>query len=129
IASGVAVRYVSTIGILDLLALCLVGFGWCCYALPTILGARSAASVQHTVRLRIFSHLLRLSLPWHEKHIDSRLTRMTVDVDALARFLQNGLASEATSILTMVAIDASMFWLDPILALTALRPGPVVMLA
>ncbi len=66
---------------------------------------------------------------WHEKHIDSRLTRMTVDVDSLARFLQNGLASAATSIVTMVAIAAAMFWLDPILALTALSAVPVVILA
>lgn len=54
---------------------------------------------------------------------------MTVDVDSLARFLQNGLASAATSIVTMVAIAAAMFWLDPILALTALSAVPVVMLA
>lgn len=54
---------------------------------------------------------------------------MTVDVDSLARFLQNGLASAATSIVTMIAIAAAMFWLDPILALTALSAVPVVMLA
>ncbi|EBL7064096.1 ABC transporter ATP-binding protein [Salmonella enterica] len=129
IDSGVAAGDMSTIGICALLALCLVAIGWCCYALQTIFAARAAESVQHTVRLRSFSHLLRLSLPWHEKHIDSRLTRMTVDVDSLARFLQNGLASAATSIVTMVAIAAAMFWLDPILALTALSAVPVVMLA
>ncbi|EAX4619893.1 ABC transporter ATP-binding protein [Salmonella enterica subsp. arizonae] len=129
IDSGVAAGDMSTIGICALLALCLVATGWCCYALQTIFAARAAESVQHTVRLRSFSHLLRLSLPWHEKNIDSRLTRMTVDVDSLARFLQNGLASAATSIVTMVAIAAAMFWLDPILALTALSAVPVVMLA
>lgn len=129
IDSGVAAEDMSTIGICALLALCLVAIGWCCYALQTIFAARAAESVQHTVRLRSFSHLLRLSLPWHEKNIDSRLTRMTVDVDSLARFLQNGLASAATSIVTMVAIAAAMFWLDPILALTALSAIPVVMLA
>ncbi|EAQ6275604.1 ABC transporter ATP-binding protein [Salmonella enterica] len=129
IDSGVAAGDMSTIGICALLALCLVAIGWCCYALQTIFAARAAESVQHTVRLRSFSHLLRLSLPWHEKNIDSRLTRMTVDVDSLARFLQNGLASAATSIVTIVAIAAAMFWLDPILALTALSAIPVVMLA
>lgn len=129
IDSGVAAGDMSTIGICALLALCLVAIGWCCYALQTIFAARAAESVQHTVRLRSFNHLLRLSLPWHEKNIDSRLTRMTVDVDSLARFLQNGLASAATSIVTMVAIAAAMFWLDPILALTALSAVPVVMLA
>ncbi|SUI46990.1 ATP-binding protein [Salmonella enterica subsp. indica] len=102
---------------------------WCCYALQTVFAARAAESVQHTVRLRSFGHLLRLGLPWHEKHVDSRLTRMTVDVDSLARFLQNGLAGAATSIVTMVAIAAAMFWLDPILALTALSAVPVVVLA
>ncbi|ECF4922507.1 TPA: salmochelin/enterobactin export ABC transporter IroC [Salmonella enterica subsp. enterica serovar Vietnam] len=129
IDSGVATGDMSTIGICALLALCLVATGWGCYALQTIFAARAAESVQHTVRLRSFNHLLRLSLPWHEKNIDSRLTRMTVDVDSLARFLQNGLASAATSIVTMVAIAAAMFWLDPILALTALSAVPVVMLA
>ena len=48
-----------------------------------------------------------------KKHADSRLTRMTVDVDSLARFLQNGLAGAATSLVTMFAIAATMFWLDP----------------
>ncbi|WP_432804346.1 ABC transporter transmembrane domain-containing protein, partial [Escherichia coli] len=55
----------------------------------------------------------------------SRLTRMTVDVDSLARFLQNGLAGAATSLVTMFAIAATMFWLDPFLALTALSAVPV----
>lgn len=54
---------------------------------------------------------------------------MTVDVDSLARFLQNGLAGAATSLVTMFAIAATMFWLDPILALTALSAVPVAALA
>ena len=129
IDSGVAAGDMATIGICALLALCLVVISWCCYSLQTIFAARAAESVQHTVRLRSFGHILRLSLPWHEKHVDSRLTRMTVDVDSLARFLQNGLAGAATSLVTMFAIAAAMFWLDPILALTALSAVPVVALA
>lgn len=129
IDSGVAAGDLSTIGICALLALCLVTVSWCCYALQTVFAARAAESVQHTVRLRSFGHLLRLGLPYHEKNVDSRLTRMTVDVDALARFLQNGLAGAATSLVTIVAIAAAMFWLDPILALTALSAVPVVVLA
>lgn len=54
---------------------------------------------------------------------------MTVDVDSLARFLQNGLAGAATSLVTMFAIAAAMFWLDPLLALTALSAVPQVALA
>lgn len=54
---------------------------------------------------------------------------MTVDVDSLARFLQNGLAGAATSPVTMFAIAAAMFWLDPLTALTALSAVPVVALA
>ncbi|MGR7529136.1 salmochelin/enterobactin export ABC transporter IroC [Klebsiella aerogenes] len=129
IDSGVAAGDMATIGVCALLALCLVVISWCCYSLQTIFAARAAESVQHTVRLRSFGHMLRLALPWHEKHVDSRLTRMTVDVDSLARFLQNGLAGAATSLVTMFAIAAAMFWLDPILALTALSAVPVVALA
>ncbi|RXC67611.1 ABC transporter ATP-binding protein, partial [Escherichia coli] len=117
------------IGLCALLALCLVIVGWCSYSLQTVFAARAAESVQHSVRLRSFGHMLRLGLPWHEKHADSRLTRMTVDVDSLARFLQNGLAGAATSLVTMFAIAATMFWLDPFLALTALSAVPVAALA
>ncbi|MBL2462896.1 ABC transporter ATP-binding protein, partial [Klebsiella pneumoniae] len=45
------------------------------------------------------------------------------------RFLQNGLAGAATSLVTMFAIAAAMFWLDPLLALTALSAVPQVALA
>ncbi|EMB0907386.1 salmochelin/enterobactin export ABC transporter IroC [Escherichia coli] len=129
IDSGVAAGDMSTIGLCALLALCLVIVGWCSYSLQTVFAARAAESVQHSVRLRSFGHMLRLGLPWHEKHADSRLTRMTVDVDSLARFLQNGLAGAATSLVTMFAIAATMFWLDPFLALTALSAVPVAALA
>ncbi|MHB3027085.1 salmochelin/enterobactin export ABC transporter IroC [Klebsiella pneumoniae] len=106
IDSGVAAGDMSTIGLCVLLALCLVAVSWSCYSLQTVFAARAAESVQHTVRVRTFGHMLRLGLPWHEKHVDSRLTRMTVDVDSLARFLQNGLAGAATSLVTMFAIAA-----------------------
>lgn len=129
IDSGVAAGELSTIGICALLALGLVVISWCCYSLQTVFAARAAETVQHTVRLRSFGHLLRLALPYHERNVDSRLTRMTVDVDSLARFLQNGLAGAATSLVTMFAIAAAMFWLDPLLALTALSAVPVVALA
>ncbi|WP_264767581.1 ABC transporter transmembrane domain-containing protein, partial [Klebsiella pneumoniae] len=100
IDSGVAAGDMSTIGLCVLLALCLVAVSWSCYSLQTVFAARAAESVQHTVRVRTFGHMLRLGLPWHEKHVDSRLTRMTVDVDSLARFLQNGLAGAATRLVT-----------------------------
>ena len=126
---GVAGGNLKLIGICAIGALLLVAIGWCCYALQTIISSRAAETVQHTVRLRSFGHLLRLALPYHEQQADTRLTRMTVDVDALARFLQNGLAGTATSLITMGAIAVAMFWLDPVLALVALGAVPVVIIA
>lgn len=126
---GVAAGNLALIGTCAAFALVLVAISWCCYSLQTVVSSRAAESVQHTVRLRSFGHLLRLGLPYHEQHADSRLTRMTVDVDALARFLQNGLAGAATSLITMLAIAIAMFWLDPILACVALSAVPVVILA
>jgi ATP-binding cassette subfamily B salmochelin/enterobactin exporter len=129
IDAGVALGNLQTIGICALLALGLVMVSWCCYALQTVVAARAAETVQHRVRLRSFGHLLRLGLPYHERNMDSRLTRMTVDVDALARFLQNGLAGAATSLIAMLAIALTMFWLEPVLAMVALGAVPVVILA
>ncbi|VDR28131.1 ABC-type bacteriocin/lantibiotic exporters, contain an N-terminal double-glycine peptidase domain [Raoultella terrigena] len=102
---------------------------WCCYALQTVFAARAAESVRIRYAYVASGICCGLALPYHEKNVDSRLTRMTVDVDALARFLQNGLAGAATSLVTIVAIAAAMFWLDPLLALTALSAVPVVVLA
>lgn len=126
---GVAGGNLKLIGICAFCALLLVAISWCCYSLQTIISSRAAETVQHTVRLRSFGHLLRLALPYHEQQADTRLTRMTVDVDALARFLQNGLAGTATSLITMGAIAVAMFWLDPVLALVALGAVPVVIIA
>ncbi|PWW11784.1 salmochelin/enterobactin export ABC transporter IroC [Mangrovibacter plantisponsor] len=129
IDQGVVAGNMAVIGECAALAVALVAISWCCYALQTIISTRAAESVQHTVRLRSFGQLLRLKLPYHEANADSRLTRMTVDVDSLARFLQNGLASTATSLITMAAIAVAMFWLDPVLALVAFAGIPVVLLA
>ncbi|MBV4367249.1 salmochelin/enterobactin export ABC transporter IroC [Erwinia phyllosphaerae] len=129
IDSGVAMNDLSVIGTCAALALLLVAVSWCCYSLQTIVSSRASETVQHTVRLRSFGQLLRLGLPYHEQHTDTRLTRMTVDVDALARFLQNGLAGTATSLITMAAIAIAMFWLDPVLALVASGAIPVVVIA
>jgi ATP-binding cassette subfamily B salmochelin/enterobactin exporter len=112
-----------------LLALCLVVVSWGSSALQTVVLTRAAETVQHIVRLRSFGHLLRLGLPYHEQNAGSRLTRMTVDVDALARFLQTGLVSSVTSLATMLGIAAAMFWLDPVLALVAFAGLPAVVVA
>lgn len=129
IDSGVAAGDLHIIASCAGLALLLAAVSWCCYSLQTVVSARAAETVQHTVRLRSFGQMLRLPLPWHERHADGRLTRMTVDVDALARFLQNGLATAATSLITMLAIAITMFWLDPVMALAALGAVPVVIIA
>ena len=126
---GVVAGNTSIIIQCALSALALVAISWGCYSLQTIVASRAAESVQHTVRLRSFGQLLRLGLPWHERNADSRLTRMTVDVDALARFLQNGLAGAAISLITMLAIAVTMFWLDPVLALATLSALPVIAVA
>ncbi|MBJ3815662.1 ABC transporter ATP-binding protein [Shimwellia pseudoproteus] len=129
IDAGVVAGDLSTIGLCALLALGLVIISWCCYSTQTVVATLGAETVQHTVRLRSFGHLLRLNLPYHEQNVDSRLTRMTVDVDSLAKFLQNGLASSVTSLITMLAIAITMFWFDTTLALVALSALPVVVLA
>lgn len=129
IDKGISANHWAALTTFALLALALVAISWCAYSLQTVLSSRAAETVQHCVRLRSFGQLLRLGLPYHEEQGNARLNRMTVDVDALARFLQTGLAQAATSLITMLGIALAMLWLDPILTLAAFASMPAVVLA
>lgn len=111
------------------LAVVLIGIGWMAYASQTLITSRASEAVQYMVRLRSFRQLLALDMPYHERHGGTLLTRMTVDVDALARFLQGGLANGLTSLATIAGIGIAMVLFDVRLAAVALGSLPLVAIA
>ncbi|MZD05145.1 ATP-binding cassette domain-containing protein [Streptomyces sp. SID5785] len=111
------------------LSLLLCAANWCVYTYQTLISARASEAVQYALRMRSFRHLQRLGVDHYEKESGgSLLTRMTVDIDSLSKFLQQGMVQGLVSVLTMAGIAVAMLALDHRLALAALAPFPLIAL-
>jgi ATP-binding cassette, subfamily B, bacterial len=79
---------------------------------------RLAAWVMNDLRIKIFTHLQRMSLDFYtDEKAGVIMTRMTSDIENLQQLLQDGLASFAVQGLTMVVITAILFTINVRLAL------------
>jgi len=82
---------------------------------------RLAAGVMNDLRVKIFTHLQRLSLDFFtEEKAGVIMTRMTSDIENLQQLLQDGLAQFAIQGLTMVVITVVLLVLNVRLALITL---------
>lgn len=127
---GVLIGDGTAILIFALLALLLVAGDWGLYIAQQLTSARASESVQYGVRVRSFQHVLGMPLPYFERERGGQiLTRLTVDVDSLARFLQTGLANGAMSLATIAGVGIGMVVFSPALAVVALSPVPFVLIA
>lgn len=71
----------------------------------------------YELRLRVFSHLQRLSIDFYTDERAGRLlTRMTSDIDALQQLFQDGLVNVAVQLLTLVIVTVILVVLEPTLA-------------
>ncbi|HUC35676.1 MAG TPA: ABC transporter ATP-binding protein [Acidimicrobiales bacterium] len=90
---------------------------------------RLAAGVMNDLRVKVFSHLQRLSLDFFTaEKAGVVMTRMTSDIENLQQLLQDGLAQFATQGLTMVVITVILFTTNVTLAIiTVLLVVPVLL--
>lgn len=96
-----------------------IGLGWVRGSYTIRLGER----LMEQLRMRVFTHLQRLSLDFYEREKAGVLmTRTTSDVENLTALFQEGLVQMAVQGLTVVVIAAIMLALD-------VRLGLVVLLA
>ena len=73
------------------------------------------------LRVRVFTHLQRLSLGWYTREKTGRvLTRMTSDIDALASLFHDGLVNMVVQALSVIVVAAVLFSYDAILAMVTL---------
>ncbi len=87
------------------------------YAWSGRLAARSTARL----RVRVFSHLQRLSLDYYTQEKSGVImTRMMSDIEALQRFYQDGIGQFLTQILTMVVVSVILIVDEPRLAIIVL---------
>ena len=96
----------------------------------TFTTGRTAERMLLALRVRIFSHLQRLSLDYYDSELDGRvMTRMTTDVDALSQLVQTGLVNAIVGIATCVGVAIFLVVLSPPLALAAASVLPFLLAA
>lgn len=91
---------------------------------------RLGERLMYELRLRVFSHLQRLSMDFYTDEKAGRLmSRMTSDVESLSQLFQEGLVNLAVQALTLVVVTVILLFLNPALALITLVVVVPVMLA
>jgi ABC-type multidrug transport system fused ATPase/permease subunit len=91
------------------------------------ISGRQALGVEYDMRNALYSHLLRLSFGFFDRHQTGQLmSRATVDLQAVRFFLGYGLIFFFQHILTIVGVTAIMLWTEWRLALLPLAVTPVV---
>ncbi len=86
--------------------------------------------VMGDLRLQLFAHLQRLSIPYFDRHPVGRLmTRVTSDVETLNELFASGVVTVFGDVFTLVAILVSMLAIDWRLALVAFAVIPLMVLA
>jgi ABC-type multidrug transport system fused ATPase/permease subunit len=88
---------------------------------------RVGQAVLLTLRRRVFTHVQRLPLSFHERYTSGKtISRLTSDVESLAELLDEGLDGLLTALFSVVTIGVVLVVLDPPLGLVALLGFPVL---
>src|SRR5919205_3469454 len=83
--------------------------------------ARVGQAVLLSLRRRVFAHVQRLPLAFHERYTSGRtISRLTSDVEALSELLDEGLDNLLSAVFSVVAIGVVLVVLDPPLGLVVL---------
>jgi len=91
---------------------------------------RNGERLLFTLRVKLFAQLQRLGLDFYEREMSGRImTRMTTDVDALSSFLQTGLITMVSSVLTFFGVLAALLIINLELGLAVLCIFPVLLVA
>jgi ABC-type multidrug transport system fused ATPase/permease subunit len=80
------------------------------------------------LRRRVFTHVQRLPLSFHERYTSGRtISRLTSDVEALAELLDEGLDNLVTAMFSVLTIGVVLVVLDPPLGIVALLGFPFLL--
>ncbi|MGY2064578.1 ABC transporter ATP-binding protein [Blastococcus sp. SYSU DS0619] len=88
---------------------------------------RMGQAVLLELRRRVFTHVQRLPLSFHERYTSGKtISRLTSDVEALAELLDEGLDSLVTALFSVFTIGVVLLVLDLPLGLVALAGFPAL---
>jgi ATP-binding cassette subfamily B protein len=83
--------------------------------------------ITHDLRVAVYAHLQKLSLTFHDRRQKGDLvTRVTGDVNAVGQLFSDSLGTMAQALLLLVGMLVVALILDPLLALVAFAPAPLL---
>ena len=130
IDSGVQAKAFHYVILVSMIGLAIVFADWIVNIVETMVVGRNGERLLYTLRVKLFAQLQRLGLDFYERELNGRImTRMTSDVDALSSFLQTGLVTMVSSLLTFVGVLAAMLVINLELGLLVLAIMPVLAVA
>ena len=130
IDNGVQTKVFHAIVVVSLIGLAIVLADWVINIAETMVVGRNGERLLYTLRVKLFAQLQRLGLDFYERELSGRImTRMTTDVDALSSFLQTGLITMVSSVLTFFGVLAALLIINLRLGLAVLSLFPVLVAA
>ncbi|HLH83628.1 MAG TPA: ABC transporter ATP-binding protein [Trebonia sp.] len=130
IDQGVEARAFGMVAVMALAGLAIAGGDWLVNIAETMVVGRNGERLLFTLRVKIFAQLQRLGLDFYERELSGRImTRMTTDVDALSTFLQTGLVTMISSVLTFAGVLVAMLVISVRLGLFVLAIMPFLIAA
>ncbi len=86
-----------------------------------VVAVSTSEKILYGLRIKIFSHLMRLGLDYYESELSGRIqTRMTTDLDSMSDLLQDGVTSFIVNLLSFVAVGGLLLISNLKLALAGL---------
>ena len=130
IDNGVETKVFHAIVVVSLIGLAIVLADWVVNIAETMVVGRNGERLLYSLRVKLFAQLQRLGLDFYERELSGRImTRMTTDVDALSTFLQTGLVTMVSSVLTFFGVLAVLLIINLRLGLAVLCVFPVLVAA
>jgi ATP-binding cassette, subfamily B, bacterial len=127
---GVQTKVFHVIVLVSLIGLAIVLADWVVNIFETMVVGRNGERLLFILRVKLFAQLQRLGLDFYEHELSGRImTRMTTDVDALSSFLQTGLITMVSSVLTFFGVLAALLIINLRLGLAVLCIFPVLVVA
>jgi ATP-binding cassette, subfamily B, bacterial len=130
IDNGVEAKALHAIILISCIGLAVVLADWVVNIAETLVVGRNGERLLYSLRIKIFAHMQRLGLDFYERELSGRImTRMTTDVDALSTFLQTGLITAVSSVLSFFGVMAALLIINVRLGLTVLTIIPLLIAA
>lgn len=130
IDSGVEAKAFGVVVTVSMIGLAIVLADWVVNIAETLVVARNGQRLLYTMRVKLFAQLQRLGLDFYERELSGRiLTRLTTDLDSLNNFLQNGLVTMVSSLLTFIGVLVAMMIINVRLGLIVLAIMPFLIVA